>query len=207
MKLLTLSCNECGAPLEVPEGTKYVTCGYCSARLAVQRTTSAVYTEVIEKIGQQTEKLAQDLEILKLQNELAQLDRQWMEEREDYMVRGKHGKRLPNAGVSIFAAAMMAVGGLIFMGTAASSGAPGAALLGFLLIGVALFLGIASVTKANAYAEAHDRYEQRRLDLIARIRAQESAAVGHDGVQAESDWETGSPWRQEDWVARRSTER
>ena len=37
-KLLNLSCNHCGAPLQVPEETKYLTCTYCSSRLQVEHS-------------------------------------------------------------------------------------------------------------------------------------------------------------------------
>ena len=33
MRLVSLNCNQCGAPLEVPEKVQFLTCGYCSARL------------------------------------------------------------------------------------------------------------------------------------------------------------------------------
>ena len=49
MELISVSCNHCGAPLEVPPGANYVTCAHCGSRLAVKRTGSAVYTELLER--------------------------------------------------------------------------------------------------------------------------------------------------------------
>jgi DNA-directed RNA polymerase subunit RPC12/RpoP len=174
MKLLTLSCNECGAPLEVPAEAKYVTCGYCSARLAVQRTSNAVYTEVLEKIGEQTEKLAQDVEILKLQNELERLDREWSDQREQYMVRDKHGnKNTPSAAASLIGALVAAGAGVFWMVLTASSGAPGFfPLFGFVFIVVAIIIGATGAAKASAYKESLEKYERRRMELIARLNAQ-----------------------------------
>jgi hypothetical protein len=176
MNLLTLSCNECGAPLEVPESAKFVTCNYCSARLAVQHTPSAVYTEVIEKIGEQTERLAQEVEILKLQNELARIDREWNDERQQHMVSGKHGRHEPGAGDVIGPIVAVAIG-LVFAVVTLASPAPGMALFGLLLIVFGIGVSIANAGKASAYATAREEYERRRHHLLARIREQESAGV------------------------------
>ena len=39
MKLFSLNCNKCGAPLDVPGKVRFLTCQYCSAKLSVQRTS------------------------------------------------------------------------------------------------------------------------------------------------------------------------
>jgi DNA-directed RNA polymerase subunit RPC12/RpoP len=174
MKLLTLSCNECGAPLEVPAETKFVTCGYCSARLSVQRTSSAVYTEVIEKIGEQTEKLAKDVEILKLQNELARIDREWSDQRERHMVSGKHGRHEPGSADVIAPVLVSVVAVVITFGMLASP-APGTALFGLLFIVFGIVMAVANAGKANAYSQAREQYEWRRGQLLTRLRQHESA--------------------------------
>ncbi len=58
MRLLSLTCNHCGAPLEVPAKTRFLTCNYCSSRLEVHRSGSAVHTEVLEAIEERTKKIA-----------------------------------------------------------------------------------------------------------------------------------------------------
>jgi Flp pilus assembly protein TadB len=77
MKLITLSCNQCGAPLEVPEETRFLTCRFCTSLLAVEHSESAVYTRVLEALERQTSELAHDVKAMKLQQELEQLDRSW----------------------------------------------------------------------------------------------------------------------------------
>ena len=91
MKVISVSCNHCGAPLEVPKKARFVTCKYCSSRLAIKATESATYTEVLEAIGERTEKIAQDVETIKLQNRLERLDREWQTDRRRFMTRDKHG--------------------------------------------------------------------------------------------------------------------
>lgn len=176
MKLLTLSCNECGAPLEVPESAKYVTCGYCGARLTVQRTASAVYTEVLEAIDQRTERLAQDLETLKLQNELAQLDRDWDRDREKYMVRGKNGSRtVPATASSVIGVVFVIAFGIFCIGVSVAGGVSVLVpLFGVLFIGFCIATLSMNIRKADAYANARSRYERRRRELVERIHGRKS---------------------------------
>jgi DNA-directed RNA polymerase subunit RPC12/RpoP len=64
MELISLSCNNCGAPLEAPESAKYLTCAFCGSRLSVQRTGSAYYTNVMEQIAENTAQTAKAVEAL-----------------------------------------------------------------------------------------------------------------------------------------------
>ena len=70
---LKLTCNQCGASLEVPEETRFLTCTACSSQLEVHRSGSTAYTEVLEAV-----------EPVRVELELEKLDREWMEEIEKY---------------------------------------------------------------------------------------------------------------------------
>ena len=59
MKLLALNCNRCGAPLEVPQKAKFITCTFCQTQLSIQRSGGAAYTEALEELGERTEQLKQ----------------------------------------------------------------------------------------------------------------------------------------------------
>ncbi len=77
MKVESLACNNCGAPLEVAETTKFATCTHCGSRLSISRSGSAAYTEVLAQIGQHTEQMSDDLTAIRLHNDLERLDRDW----------------------------------------------------------------------------------------------------------------------------------
>ena len=66
-KILGVNCNHCGATLEVDAQTRFVTCGYCHSRLAIQRTGSSVFTEVLEKFEHETGQIAGNLALAVLQ--------------------------------------------------------------------------------------------------------------------------------------------
>src|SRR4028119_96003 len=87
MEIESLSCNKCGAPLDVPTSADYVTCGYCGSALAVRRTGSAHYTELLVRLEQHTEYLAGRTEYLRLRDEVEALDAEWQRERKRYLTR------------------------------------------------------------------------------------------------------------------------
>ena len=76
METLSLRCNHCGAPLQVAENTRFVTCQFCQSNLEVKRHSGAVFTEEVARIAENTGKMAESLEVITLQNEIEKLDRE-----------------------------------------------------------------------------------------------------------------------------------
>lgn len=77
VQVLNLACNHCGANLRVKSGTQYVTCGYCGSQLMVHEDGGSLYTEVLNRIDTKTTQIEKGVEIIKLQNELERLDREY----------------------------------------------------------------------------------------------------------------------------------
>src|SRR2546423_1344686 len=130
----SLSCNNCGAPLEVPTGARYVTCAHCGSRLAIKRTESAAYTEALEDIDRHAQHMSSDLEAIRLQNELEQIDREWQIEREQYLTRSRDGSTgVPSKGITAggIVGIVLVIGFLIFWIALASAGALAAGAFGF----------------------------------------------------------------------------
>lgn len=76
METLSVRCNHCGAPLEVANNTRFVTCQFCQSSLEVKCTDSSVFTEEVAKIADNTGRMAASLEVITLQNEIEKLDRE-----------------------------------------------------------------------------------------------------------------------------------
>ena len=76
METLSVRCNHCGAPLQVAENTRFVTCQFCQSSLEVKRTDSSVFSEEVAKIVENTGKMAESLEVITIQNEIEKLDRE-----------------------------------------------------------------------------------------------------------------------------------
>ena len=180
MELSTVSCNKCGAVLQVTDSARFVTCRYCGSQLEIKRTDSAVYTEVLDHIDQRTAEMADDLDAIRRETELERLDREWALRRDSLMIRGKNGStsRPSVIGGLIM---MFVVGGfglfwtiMAFAITAGAShaGAPGAVaifpLFGILFILGAVVMGITTMSKASTYDREEQEYQQRRTQILAR---------------------------------------
>jgi hypothetical protein len=172
MRLVSLNCNQCGAPLEVPETIQFVTCVYCSARLSIQRSGSVIYSEALDKIEKRTERISEDLETIKLQNELESLDRQWMLDRDRYQVKGQDGHFSVPGRAGIIVGMVLAAGfGVFWTVTAVSMGAPGHfPLFGIVFVIMAIVGGIAGLNKAESYQRNRKSYEGQRKLLLQKLR-------------------------------------
>jgi LSD1 subclass zinc finger protein len=166
MKLESVACNNCGAPLDVPEGANYVTCTHCNARLAVRRTEGARFTEVLDDLREQVAKLTR-------QNELEALDRQWDRDRMQFMITDKHGRsHLPVKGMMAVSGVVVVAIGLIWtiIAFGITSGSPFGFARVFPLFGI-LFMGFGAYAcymgyqKAESYERAHREYQHKRREL------------------------------------------
>lgn len=176
MKVTKVCCQGCGADLEVDEAIRFVNCNYCGAKLEVVHDATTTHTRLLEKLEKQTGEMAEDLKVIRLQNDLEKLDREWDRETQGFMVTGKNGQRsIPSAGGSMVGGGIAVVFGVIWMGFAGSMGAPTPfVLFGLVFIGVALFGMISGSTKATNYQNARVRMEERRRKLAAEIEKAKS---------------------------------
>ncbi|KAA5547062.1 hypothetical protein FYK55_01190 [Roseiconus nitratireducens] len=178
MKVISLNCNHCGAPLEVPKKARFVTCGFCESKLAIEHSGNTYSTAVIEELQETTQQLARDVARIKSSSDIERLDAQWERKREQHMITGKHGaKSLPSKGGAIAAAVFMGGFGLFWTvfafsitRGASSVGAPGAVnifpLFGLLFVGFAIFAAVSQFSKAEAYERDLKRYQSERRRLV-----------------------------------------
>lgn len=166
MPLITVSCNCCGAPLKVNDEVRFVTCQFCNTQLEVTHSESAVFTRQINRIAEQTTQLAQDVEVLKLQNELEMLD------------RGMQVGTAPGSANSSVAGGMVAlVFSIVFAivcfaiaSAAGQAGAPGFFALVPVAMGVlALVGGVVGFGKAVSNSGRQDSALSRRDELLRRL--------------------------------------
>lgn len=172
MKLVTLACNSCGAPITVPESTKYLTCTHCGSQLSIQRGGGAAYTAVLEQIDERTSRMEETLDEMRRYDEVAAIDREWELEREQFMVEGKDGaRRLPSSGSAVVGAiGAVAFGVFWFWITADAPGPPGVGIVGFLFAGIGVVSACVSHSKTEAYRQAHREYRARRERAKNRTR-------------------------------------
>jgi hypothetical protein len=132
------------------------------------------------------EQLADQLAEVKYQNELAQIDREWQIERQQYLIRTQYGMaQVPTAGMGIGTAVVAGVFGTIWtiFSISLTSGGPdfgafSVAKVIFPLFGVAFTVagigyGIYTYNRAHHYQDAFARYQLRR----ERARAEPAASA------------------------------
>lgn len=167
MDTLSVRCNHCGAPLQVSDATRFVTCQFCHSSLEVKRTESSIFTEEVAKIAANTGKMAESLEVIALQNEIEKLDREWGIEQMNSMVPSRRGPRPPGnpwfglVFTIFFAAVCFSMASLT-----SSQHVPG--IFFFVPVGMglfALFAGISGVFKGETRKAAQTSYQQRRTEL------------------------------------------
>jgi hypothetical protein len=84
-ELSALTCGGCGARLSVTGAPKFVDCRFCGASLRVNRTESAITTEVLEGVGQ----LGAEVADLRKSDRLQALDTEWEGRRAWYRAQTK----------------------------------------------------------------------------------------------------------------------
>jgi hypothetical protein len=183
--LIDLTCNHCGAALQVGNDTRFVTCTYCGSRLEVHHSGGAAYTSLLQSIDQRTEQIAEDVETIKLQNELERLDREWQMAREASLTRNKDGSMSePSATSSIVGSVIGAAFGILWtiIAVAMSFGASSAGapapfqfiscifpLFGVIFVIAAIAMGIKGVTRGSQFSQRSQEYQAQRDRLLRAI--------------------------------------
>lgn len=182
MELVKLSCNGCGADIELPDDARFVTCRYCDAKLEVKKTDGAIFTEVrqaIAKISDEVSSLKAENRVLRLQNEIDDLDRQWQARSQGMMLEGKDGSRSPPTRGSALA---LGVGSVIMLIAVLSIGGTGTMLLpGMAIVCVFAILAVFLHRRAVKYEAALAEHESQRQELEEkREKAERRANRGRD---------------------------
>lgn len=171
MKILSLSCDKCGAPLDVPAKVRRVTCTYCNSRLEVRRTGGTAYTSLLDSIDERTARIAEDVAALREEQELERVDREWQMERARHLVQGKRGEYIPTRSGSLVGGLLAAAFGVFWVGMTLSMGAPGFfPVFGVIFIAVAIFGAVRGASKASSFENARRRYQRRRRETLRSLR-------------------------------------
>ena len=179
MEIVSLRCNHCGAPLEVGAATHYVVCQFCHSQLAVKRSGSSAYTEVLGKIARQTEQMAVNLKVIELQNELERLDRKWLVQRDAFYETRKYGGRQRPNRMAVVLTACGAILVILFWLTVADRmKIPGFFFEGGLVaLGIFLIQGFLTFHNASSLEAAEKKHEAARSELVQRLDAARNSSA------------------------------
>jgi hypothetical protein len=139
---------------------------------AKSKLLSADAVQTAPSTGADAPATNRQVEELRLQNELLQLDREWDRNQEEYMFRDRYGRRrVPAEGEGVIAGVLLGVTGvfgIILMAAVKMLNA--GFILGALMITIGIIVALRSTNQAREYQEAKGHYELRRSKLLDAIR-------------------------------------
>ena len=161
MKALTVRCNECGTPLEASDSVRYLTCGNCGAQLSVMRISSSVFTEKLEATG--------NAEMVRIQNDIVQLDYLWELERQKYLVRFKRSYYEPGLFDFVIWTVFALLGLNFIRGSTGPRGGALDVIFGILIASFSIARVVDSVQKAARLKAGRSIYEAKRKAVRAAL--------------------------------------
>lgn len=185
MKLVALSCNACGGKLKASTTTRFLTCSFCGAELAVHFEDGATFTEVreaVRELTKATDELRDEVASLKRDRdradaelELVRIDREWDAEREALMSKDRTGRRYvpthAQGWMGIGAGVVCAIFACVFGAVSPKSTSIGAfgVVLGLIAAALGVAVGVATMRRANQYVAARRLYDDRRAQAEKRL--------------------------------------
>jgi DNA-directed RNA polymerase subunit RPC12/RpoP len=116
-----LSCNNCGALIELPDSANYATCASCGARLVVRRGEMARYTEVLadSDVVQHVADTEAELSRMRIEMAIMALDQEWEGRHTQMMVHNRYGAeiepRMSQVAFCLLGSLMLPVGAIYAM--------------------------------------------------------------------------------------------
>ena len=166
MRLLTVECQQCGAPVEVPVRMREANCAFCGGHVVLQTTESDA-----------AQRVAENTEALRRQAELERIDREWQLNKERFYVRGQDGE------MSVPSKAASLIGGIVVVGfgiiwTVMATGIAGIGIgfggrgfgaiagifpcFGLLFIGMGIAIAVRNYSKASDFESLQNQYHHDR---------------------------------------------
>jgi hypothetical protein len=168
MQVQSVRCHHCGAPLQVQENARFVTCQYCQSQLTIHRTACAISTEVLAGLSRKTDHLADQVGVLHLQGDLDRLDREWQMKREELLGCDPTGKLQEPRRVSPMQFFLVLL--LCIPLVAAFGGPDRSTIVPAIITAVVVLALLGSLAwKKSPYQAAKLTYERQRAELQARL--------------------------------------
>ena len=173
VQAISVACQNCGSPLRLSEGPRFVTCNHCGSELEIVHDDSTTHSKVLKRLEAKVDDTAQRLRVMELTLALERLDNKWKEARETYMIRSKSGDLMEPWSSSNCSGTvvMLGFGLVVFFAGLSSNRVSFPPVMGLLIVAFAVFHLFHSWFKAKELAEAESRYLSRRRELMAELEA------------------------------------
>lgn len=169
MKTTRVSCQGCGAALEVHDLARYSTCAYCATKSEVVHETGAMQAQALEILERHNRRLSAEVNEHRLRNELLLLDQSWKALRQSWMEPDGRGGYYDPGLVGGVLSSVAIVGGALLFAATASEMAP-ISVAGPLLVLGGIWGLTGCIRKGMEHEKMTRQYDQRRSLLVERIR-------------------------------------
>lgn len=170
MKVVALTCPQCGGGQDVTDERPVVECRYCRTTLRVERSPSGELERLLSDAQEESAELALENRKLRLQNEIHRLAQTWEARRQNLLINTKHGTREPSSlwgSILAFVGGCLVLAGLLSLFLAGSPQIVQFALLGF---GVVVTIGgISEQAAGRRFEREHSDYKRNRAQLERRL--------------------------------------
>ena len=159
MKIVHLTCDQCGAPLEAPARARRFACDYCGSKLEVD-ASKPEHPPRPPQMEQSDE----------LRRRLQKVDDAWVRDRERFVRKGRDGfSRIPGVVIPVLFSAMGIAFGVFFMTD--DYGPSHAPHLLFRIFGaffalVSLSIGVTAVSRVFQFTSRRRRFRDERRQLL-----------------------------------------
>ncbi|MEW4455516.1 hypothetical protein AB1L30_22795 [Bremerella sp. JC817] len=165
MDMVAVSCQNCGAPLDVPAELKHVTCGHCGTALVVRHSGSVLFTETVRQLEKHAQTMQVEIRQLQIQQEIERLDREWVDIEDHHRLPSKYGHGdVPTLELAIL---IWICGGGFTIACAIFFQAP----LWLMATGVAAAAGLVIKLLADSYQRDRKDYLAKRDRLVEESEA------------------------------------
>ena len=134
------------------------------------RTNGSTFTEILEGIDEKTTQIAQDTRIIRLQNDLEILDREWEMKRKQMMILNSNNKPVAPNKLDVQMGAFFSFFSLLVSGILAYNlGSLMLLAIGFILAFVLFTFSLDHNSKLTKYQHAITAYQKARNDLTQEL--------------------------------------
>ncbi len=189
MKLIRLTCGNCGAPIEVRKHARLVVCPFCDTHLKVIRSDGAIYAIMADVISKSARELdvsaerldgaASDLQnnvnVLRAENAIMELDEEWRWTMHAMSRSSRIGQpRLPTRSGAV----LMVMAAVIVLSAYFLLAEHWSRWFTFPVFAGVVFLAWLTWSDASEFRDARTEYVRRRQALMAELGDARSALEG-----------------------------
>jgi hypothetical protein len=170
MKIVALTCPQCGGSQDVSDDQRTLDCRYCNVALRVERLPNGELERLLVEAREENSLLLIRNRMLEIQNAIHRIDDEWELSRKKFMIKTKQGEREPAANAVLLGYVFGC--GIAFFGIMIALNGKSGAMVGLILpiMGVVVIcMGHQEETTRRALERAREDYMSTRGESYRQL--------------------------------------